>query len=102
MVRESLVCLAVTLDNLLITTVVCAYNLLLALILVAKCAVNDKELLAMEHTLRIAHAQRRLAHGKVVYGINDICLASAVVADKAIYALLELDILLCKILEIYQ
>ena len=100
MVRQSLVDLVVALYNLRCTTLIGANNPFVAIAVGAVVALQDKELLSVTHALQVGHRQRRLTHREVIYRIDDIGLAGAIITHEAVETLVELQLLLCKILEV--
>ena len=100
MVRQTLVDLVVALYDLRSTTLIGANNPFVAVAVGAVVALQDKELLTVAHALQVGHRQRRLTHREVIYRIDDIGLAGAIVTHEAVEALVELQLLLCKILEV--
>jgi hypothetical protein len=56
----------------------------------------------MAYALRIGERVHGSCKGEAVYSIEDVCLARAIVADEAIYARRERDILTLDILEVYD
>jgi hypothetical protein len=56
----------------------------------------------MAHTLRIGERVHGSCKGEAVHGIEDVCLARTIVADEAIYARRERDILTLDVLEVYD
>ena len=100
MVGQTLVDLVVALYNLCRTALIGAYNLFVAVVVGAVVALQYKELLAVAYALRIGHCQRRLAHREIIYRVDDVGLAGAIIADKAVETLVEQNLLLREVLEI--
>jgi hypothetical protein len=100
MIRKSIIDLSVAFNNLRCSALVGASNLLVAVILGTIIALKNKELLAVTHTLQVGHRKRRFTHREVVDRVDDICLAGAIIADKAVKTLVEQKFLLCEVLEI--
>jgi hypothetical protein len=63
-------------------------------------AIYQKRILAMAYTLRVGERVHRLGKGKIVHSIEDICLASTIVAHKAVDIGRESELLLANILEV--
>ena len=100
MVGQTLVDLVVALYHLCRATLIGTYNLFVTTAVGVVVALQYEELLAVTYALRIGHGQRGLTHREVIDCIDDIGLAGAVVADKAVEALVEQNLLLCEVLKI--
>ena len=100
MVGQTLVDLVVAFHDLRGSTLVGAYDLLVAVIVGTIVAFEHKEFLAVAHALQVCHCQRGLTHREVVDRIDDVRLAGAIVSDKAVKSLVERELLLSEILEI--
>ena len=100
MVCQSLILLVVALYDLRCATLIGAYNPFVAVAFGAVVAFEQEELLAVAHALQVGHCKRRFTHREVIDRIDNICLAGAIIPDKAVEPLVEYEILLCKVLEI--
>jgi hypothetical protein len=76
--------------------------LLGAVVIACEASIDNKTLLAMAHTLRIGERVHRLRKREVVHGIEDVGFARAIVANEAVDARRERDILTLDVLEVYD
>ena len=100
MLCKALVLLVVTLEVFPLPTLHAAVYALLCPVLRHIAGIEDKERLVMTQQLGIGDSILALAERQIIYGVEDIRLAHAVAADKAIQLRREIQRRLPDILEI--